>query len=156
MVELLHLGADPSIKDDCDYTPAQRAKQWHGESHDVTIFLQTWQKQKEVREAMNKATEEGNEKFVSAMEYIISRNEGIKCNYNSKTVLYLSTYLALEDVDEESGDEQIEQMIESEKTFVDAMAFFFFKEGSDWDHFKTLLQTWQKHQAGVVRQILAS
>ena len=146
VVELLHLGADPSIKDDCDYTPAQRAKQWHGESHDVTILLQTWQKQKEVREAMNKATEEGNEKFVSAMEYIISRNEGIKCNYNSKTVLYLSTYLALEDVDEESGDEQIEQMIESEKTFVDALAFFFFKEGSDGDHYKTLLQTWQKHQ----------
>ena len=84
VVELLLLGADPSIKDDCDYTPAQRAKQWHGESHDVTILLQTWQKRKEVREAMTKATEEGNEKFVSAMQYIISKNEGIKCKYSTQ------------------------------------------------------------------------
>ena len=29
---------------------------------------------------MTKATEEGNEKFVSAMQYIISKNEGINAS----------------------------------------------------------------------------
>ena len=53
-------------------------------------------------------------------------------------------FLACEDVDEEVGDEQIEQMIESEKTYVDALTFFLYKEGPDGDHYKTLLQTRQK------------
>ena len=134
VVELLHLGADPSIKDDCDYTPAERAEQWHGESHDVTILLQTLKKHKEVEEARIKASGEDNEKFVSAMKYILSINEG-KWK-----------------VDEEPGDEQIEQMIESEKIFVDALTFFLYKEGPDGEHYKTLLQTRQK-QSDIITAI---
>ena len=78
LTELLLFGADPEITDDGYYTPAERANQWRGEENDFAALLQIGQYQKEIKEAMVKATEEGNEKFVNCMTYILSRDEGRK------------------------------------------------------------------------------